>query len=126
MSAQNNADSKDGTANTLPDTTAVIHVQVCYGTPTSQPIRSLTVPQGTLLHDAIIRSGILDEWHEIDLNHCRVGIFGKLKALDTLVRDRDRIEIYRGLIADPKESRRKRASKVAGEDGSAATDKKSR
>ena len=96
-------------------TVALIRIQVCYGMPASQTIRTLSVPQGTLLHDAIILSGLLNEYREIDLNLCRVGIFGKLKTLDTVVRESDRIEIYRSLIADPKESRRKRADKKSQE-----------
>ena len=102
----------DGTFETV---AASIRVQVCYGTSTSQLIRTLTVPQGTLLHEAIIRSGLLEECNEIDLSCCRVGIFGKLKTLETVVRDLDRIEIYRGLTADPMDSRRKRAVKSAAE-----------
>lgn len=105
---------------------ASIRIQVCYATPASQPIRELTVPQGTLLHDAIKRSGLLEEYKEIDLSCCRVGIFGKLKTLDTVVRDRDRIEIYRGLSADPMDSRRKRAIRIAKEEAKLAADKKAR
>ncbi|MBC7489627.1 MAG: RnfH family protein [Glaciimonas sp.] len=104
-----------------------IRIQVCYGISTRQLIRMLIVPHGSSLHDAIIRSGLLEECAEIDLNCCRVGIFGKLKTLETAVRDADRIEIYRGLIADPMESRRKRASKIAVEEARLTTiDKKFR
>jgi hypothetical protein len=55
---------------------------------------------------------VLRDAPEIDLTDCSVGIHGKLKTLDTALRDRDRVEIYRPLIADPKESRRKRAEKM--------------
>jgi putative ubiquitin-RnfH superfamily antitoxin RatB of RatAB toxin-antitoxin module len=106
--------------------TPSIRIQVCYATPTSQPIRALTVPQGTSLHDAIKRSGLLEECKEIDLSCCRVGIFGKLKTLDTVVRDRDRIEIYRALSADPMDSRRKRAIRIAKEEAKLAADNKTR
>ncbi|MFC5475228.1 RnfH family protein [Paraherbaspirillum soli] len=95
------------------DTSQDLRIQVCYATPTIQIVKDLTVPPGTLLHDAIKRSGLLEEIREIDLSCWRVGIFGKLKTLDTVLRDQDRIEIYRPLIADPMESRRKRAKKVA-------------
>lgn len=91
----------------------LIRIQVCYATPERQVLRELEVAAGTLLHDGIKRSGLLDEIREIDLSCWRVGIYGKLKTLDTVLRDRDRIEIYRPLIADPKESRRKRADKKA-------------
>lgn len=90
----------------------VIHIQVCYVTPVLQVLRNLRVPQGTLLSEGVKLSGLLEEIREIDLNCCRVGIFGKLKALDTVLRDLDRIEIYRPLIANPMESRRKRANKA--------------
>jgi putative ubiquitin-RnfH superfamily antitoxin RatB of RatAB toxin-antitoxin module len=90
---------------------AGIHVQVCFAAPDLQILRDLLVPPGTTVEDAIRRSGVLRDAPEIDLTVCRVGIYGKLKALDTPLRDRDRIEIHRPLIADPKESRRKRAEK---------------
>ncbi len=89
----------------------LIRIQVCHATPERQVLRELDVPVGTSLHDGIKRSGLLEEMHEIDLSCWRVGIYGKLKTLGTVLRDRDRIEIYRPLIADPMESRRKRADK---------------
>ena len=91
--------------------TATLHVQVCYAKPNRELLRDLAMPAGSTLHDAIKQSGILHSVPEIDLTVCRVGIYGKLKPLDTVLRDHDRIEIYRALIADPKESRRKRAEK---------------
>ncbi|HJV87133.1 MAG TPA: RnfH family protein [Noviherbaspirillum sp.] len=90
---------------------ADIRVQVCYARPEAQTLRDVVVPEGATLQSAIEHSGVLHDWPEIDLSRLRVGVYGKLKALDTLLRDRDRIEIYRPLIADPKESRRKRAVK---------------
>ncbi|HWW03863.1 RnfH family protein [Collimonas sp.] len=103
-------------------TERTIRIQVCYVTPEVQALRQLSVPVGTLLHDGIKRSGLLEEIREIDLSCWRVGIFGKLKTLDTVLRDQDRIEIYRPLIADPMESRRKRADKRSAK----AADKKAR
>ncbi|SFI39900.1 hypothetical protein SAMN04515618_12151 [Collimonas sp. OK307] len=94
-------------------TETLIQIQVCYASPGVQAIKQLSVPAGTLLHDGIKRSGLLEEIREIDLSCWRVGIYGKLKTLDTVLRDQDRIEIYRPLIADPMESRRKRADKKA-------------
>ena len=88
-----------------------IHVQVCYATPDHQMLQDLSVPVGTSVHRAILQSGLLQSAAEIDLSVLRVGIYGKLKNLDTLLNDGDRVEIYRPLIADPKESRRKRAEK---------------
>jgi uncharacterized protein len=88
-----------------------LRIQVWYARPDRQIRRDLIVESGTSLEQAIRKSGILEEAPEIDLASCRTGIYGKLKALDTLLRDRDRIEIYRPLLADPKEARRKRAVK---------------
>lgn len=90
---------------------ADIHIQVCYARPDRQWLRDLTVQDGTTLEAAIMCSEIAKEAPEIDLSVCRVGIYGKLKTLDTVLREHDRVEIYRTLIADPKESRRKRAMK---------------
>jgi putative ubiquitin-RnfH superfamily antitoxin RatB of RatAB toxin-antitoxin module len=88
-----------------------IHVQVCYARPDTQILVDLTVPAGTSLRQAIAQSGVLTRAPGIDLTVSRVGIFGKLKTPDTILRDGDRVEIYRPLTADPKESRRKRVEK---------------
>ena len=69
----------------------------------------LEVKSGTTVGEAIKESGILQQFPEIDLALNKVGIFGKLARIDTLLRDRDRVEIYRALIADPKETRPRRA-----------------
>jgi putative ubiquitin-RnfH superfamily antitoxin RatB of RatAB toxin-antitoxin module len=92
-----------------------IHVQVCYATPAFEFLRDLQVAVGTTLEQAIAHSGLLQQVDGIDLTLCAVGIYGKKKTLDTVLREHDRIEVYRSLIADPKEARRRRAgSKVAG------------
>lgn len=87
-----------------------IVVEVCYAKPDSVFLRSLRVPAGADVKVAIERSGVLEAAPELDLASSRVGIFGKLKTLDTVLRGCDRIEIYRPLIADPKEARRRRAA----------------
>lgn len=86
-----------------------IHVEVVYALPHEQPILQVDLPEGATVEDAIRASGVLDAHPEIDLTKNKVGIFSKLVKLDEKVRDRDRVEIYRPLIADPKEVRRKRA-----------------
>jgi len=91
-----------------------IHVQLCYATPTGEILRDLAVDAGTTIEQAIAQSGILDEVPGIDLATQPLGLYGKKKPLDTVLRERDRIEIYRPLLADPKESRRKRAEKKDG------------
>lgn len=90
---------------------AEIQVQVCYAKPDAQILQTVSVPEGADLRTAIEASGVLALAPEIDLSVCRVGIYGKLKTLDTGLRHHDRVEIYRPLIADPKDSRRRRAIK---------------
>ncbi|MEC4719431.1 RnfH family protein [Noviherbaspirillum sp. CPCC 100848] len=90
---------------------AEIGVEVCHALPDRQLRRALRMREGSTLGQAIEQSGLLQEVPGIDLGSARVGIYGKLKSLDTILRDRDRIEIYRPLIADPKEARRRRAGR---------------
>lgn len=92
---------------------AVLQVQICYAKPDMELLRDLTVSAGSTVLDAIKQSGVLRSVPEIDLTICRVGIHGKIRDLDAVLRNHDRIEIYRPLIADPKESRRRRAEKKA-------------
>ncbi|GAA5159015.1 RnfH family protein [Viridibacterium curvum] len=86
-----------------------IQVDVCYALPGKQELVSLTLPAGSTAQTAIEASGLLSRYPEIDLEKNKVGVFAKLVKLDAPLRDRDRVEIYRPLIADPKEVRRKRA-----------------
>jgi putative ubiquitin-RnfH superfamily antitoxin RatB of RatAB toxin-antitoxin module len=95
----------------MDESAAHIRVQVCFARPDTVLLRELEVPAGTTLQDAIRQSGLLQHAGGIDMAACRAGIYGKLKTPDTVLRDRDRVEIYRPLIADPMESRRKRAEK---------------
>jgi putative ubiquitin-RnfH superfamily antitoxin RatB of RatAB toxin-antitoxin module len=87
-----------------------ITVEVAYARPEEQRIVSLEVMPGTTLRQAIEQSGILEHFTEIDLSNAKVGIFGKLKKLDETLRAGDRVEIYRPLIADPKQVRKQRAA----------------
>ena len=91
-----------------------LRVQVCYASATLEVLRELEVEEGTTIEQAIGQSGILVDIPGIDLAQQPVGLFGKKQALDTVLREHDRIEIYRPLVADPKESRRRRADKRAG------------
>lgn len=86
-------------------------IEVIYALPGEQELITLDVDQGTTVEQAIKLSGILERYSDIDLSKNKVGIFGKVTKVDEELRDKDRIEIYRPLIADPKESRRKRAEK---------------
>lgn len=85
-------------------------VEVAYATPDEQLILEVQVPQGSLVRDALASSGIERHFPEIDLAKAKVGIFGKLAKPDAALREGDRVEIYRSLIADPKEARKKRAA----------------
>lgn len=89
---------------------AEIMVEVVYALPAVQRLRQLRLPAGSTVREAIARSGLLEEFPEIDLARNKVGVFGKLVRLDAPLRERDRVEIYRPLIADPKEIRRQRAA----------------
>jgi len=88
-----------------------ILVEVAYAKENEQVIIPLNVDAGTTLEQAVQLSGILEQFPEIDLTQNKTGIFGKIAKADTELREKDRVEIYRSLIADPKESRRKRAEK---------------
>jgi putative ubiquitin-RnfH superfamily antitoxin RatB of RatAB toxin-antitoxin module len=87
----------------------IIKIELVYALPDEQFLLSIEVPNGTTIAEAIKLSGILDKHPEIDLEKGKFGIFGKLSKTDTVLREKDRVEIYRPLIADPKEVRRKRA-----------------
>ena len=87
-----------------------VTVEVAYALPHEQLIMPIKVQEGTTAEEAIIASGIINKFPEIDLNINKIGIFGKLTKLDTKLRHLDRVEIYRALIADPKEVRKQRAA----------------
>lgn len=86
-----------------------INIEVVYALPNQQTLLKLAVPTGTTAQDAVRVSGMLEKYPEIDLSKTRLGIFGKLTKPDVVLREQDRVEIYRPLLADPKEVRRRRA-----------------
>jgi putative ubiquitin-RnfH superfamily antitoxin RatB of RatAB toxin-antitoxin module len=88
----------------------VIDVEVAYATPKEQCVLKVAGHPGMTVLQAIQRSKILERFPEIDLESAKVGIFGKPTAKDNEIRDGDRVEIYRPLIADPKQARKKRAA----------------
>lgn len=92
-------------------TLSEITVEVAYATPDSQRILTVQVAEGSTLETAIERSGVLEIFPEIDLMKQSVGIFGRKKMLSDTVLEGDRIEIYRPLVIDPKEARRRRAGR---------------
>lgn len=87
-----------------------ITVEVAYALPEEQLIVPIKVETGTTAEQAIYASGIIKKFPDIDLSINKVGIFGKATRLDTVLRHLDRVEIYRPLIADPKEVRKQRAA----------------
>ena len=87
-----------------------IHIEVVYPLPQKQEIFAVNLPVGATVLQAIEASGILQKYPEIDLAKNKFGVFAKLAKPDTMLRDRERVEIYRPLIADPKEVRKQRAA----------------
>jgi putative ubiquitin-RnfH superfamily antitoxin RatB of RatAB toxin-antitoxin module len=87
-----------------------ITVEVAYALPHEQLIVPVKVQIGSTAENAIYASGIIKKFPEIDLAVNKIGIFGKAIRLDTVLRQLDRVEIYRPLIADPKEVRKQRAA----------------
>ncbi|VVM76692.1 Protein RnfH [Pseudomonas fluorescens] len=94
---------------------AVIEVEVVYAAVDRQVLLAVAVPAGTTVRGALQKSGIGQVFAELDLANCPVGIFAKqiLDPDSRAVQAGDRIEIYRPLLADPKEVRRLRAAKAA-------------
>ena len=90
--------------------TATLSVEVAYATPVQQLIVPIEVPVGCTVEQAIERSGIRERFPDMQVERDNVGIFSRKVALDHTLLDGDRVEIYRPLIADPKEARRARAN----------------
>ncbi|BFT30131.1 RnfH family protein [Alteromonas sp. D210916BOD_24] len=89
-----------------------IRVEVAYALPTQQVIVEVNVPHNATVEEAIIASKIVEQFPCIDLKATKVGIWSRVVKLRDLLSDGDRIEIYRPLIADPKEIRKRRAEKA--------------
>ena len=87
-----------------------IPVEVAYALPDKQVILALDVAANASIEAVIRASGILAQFPEIDLASNKVGVFGKLGKLTDTLLPGDRVEIYRPLIADPKEVRKNRAA----------------
>ena len=85
-------------------------VEVAYALEKKQTLLEIEVDEGTTLKQAVELSGIIDAYPQIDLTKDKTGIFGKIAKLDTVLREKDRVEIYRPLIADPKQVRKERAA----------------
>lgn len=88
----------------------MIKVEVCYAQAEHQEQVMLELPSGSSVEQAILASGLLARYSEIDLSRQKVGVYARVCKLDTVLRQGDRVEIYRPLIADPKEVRKQRAA----------------
>ena len=106
---------------TTPET---INVEVAYAEPDRQMILPVNVDVGTTVGGAIVQSGIMMKFPDLDVENSDVGIFGKATKMTAVLKDAERVEIYRPLIADPKEVRRKRAAegKITKKGGDASTE----
>ncbi len=87
-----------------------LDVEVIYALATEQALLRLRVAAGTTAGQAIERAGVLARYPELDTATLRIGIFGKFVAWNTVLKTGDRVEIYRPLIVDPKDARRRRVS----------------
>jgi len=93
-----------------PEMPELINIEVVYPLPQKQEVIMVRLALGATLRQAVEASGVLQKYPEIDLAKNKLGVFAKLAKPDTILRDRDRVEIYRPLIADPKEVRKQRAA----------------
>jgi len=99
-------------------------VEVIYALPEEQVLFKVELSVAVTVKDVILQSKILEEYSELDIDSMDVGLFGKATKMEQIVRDKDRIEIYRPLIADPKEVRKRKAAegKKLKKGGAGATD----
>lgn len=100
---------------------AKIPVEVGYALPEEQLVIALEVEEGTTLIEAVVISEIAEHFPQINLDKDKVGIYGKIKPRDTVLREHDRAEIYRPITCDPKEVRRQRAKKGSKKNSAAKT-----
>ena len=82
---------------------------VAYAVAENQKVLSVEVPENSTVGEAIQSSGILQIFNEIDLDKAGFGIYGKIVGFEQILKDQDRVEIYRPLATDPMQARRKRA-----------------
>jgi putative ubiquitin-RnfH superfamily antitoxin RatB of RatAB toxin-antitoxin module len=88
-----------------------MRVEVVYAERHRQALCSVVLPPGSTVQDAIEQSGIAREVAAITISSCKVGVFGRVCARNTPVRDGDRVEIYRPLVIEPKDARRGRGKR---------------
>lgn len=86
----------------------MLNIEIVYALPDRQILKAMQVADGTTVREAALQSGLEAEFPELDVQTVKLGIFGKLVKDDTVLREKDRVEMYRPLLIDPKEARRKR------------------
>lgn len=86
----------------------MLNIEIVYGLPDKQVLKTMLVADGTTARQAVLQSGLANEFPDLDVHAAKIGIFGKLVKDGTELREKDRIEIYRPLLIDPKDARRKR------------------
>ena len=91
----------------MPD---LLSIEVVYALPQKQEMFTVKLPEGATVREAVEACGVLQKYPEIDLTKNKLGVFAKLIKPDAPLRNRDRVEIYRPLIADPKQVRKQRAA----------------
>ena len=89
----------------------MLEVEVAYALSNQQFLRRLKMPSGSTVRQAIVQSGVLSKFPEIDLESFKVGIFSRPAGLCVLLNSGDRVEIYRPLILSPTAARRLRAER---------------
>ncbi len=90
----------------------MLSIEVCYAQPGEETLLAIELPEGATVRQALEASGILGRFPQINLAQQKVGVFGKLKPLDAVLADHDRVEIYRPLMVDPKAARQRRVEKT--------------
>ena len=101
----------------------VMTVEVAYALPARQILLPVEVAVGATVEQALQQSGVLEKFPEIDLASNKVGVFGKLSKLDAVLKAGDRVEVYRALIADPKDRKaRAQANKKSKQGGEEPVD----
>ena len=91
----------------------LLEVEVAYVLLERQFLKAIKLERGATVREAIVASGVLSEFPQINLESASVGIFSKRITLDTPLSDGDRVEIYRPLLVSPTEARRLRAQRKA-------------
>lgn len=91
-----------------------MRVEIVYALPDQQHLKSLELPADALVRDAVVASGFVEQFSEVIVDSTPVGIYGERVSYTDPLQDGDRVELYRALVADPKEARRARATQQRG------------